>query len=213
MAKPTVYGPTYSTYTRSVLLALEEKGVPYELVDVDMFGGAHETPEHLARHPFGKVPAFEHDGFALYETAAVMRYVDDAFDGPALQPAELRERARMTQIIGIVDAYAYPAMITRIVVPRLDATLGGGAPDEAAIAAAEPAAMTALDALEALIGDGALLAGSALSLADLHLAPVYDYFRQTPEGARLLAGTPGLRRWWRAMAARESIVKTMPNLG
>src|SRR5690606_33774354 len=66
MAKPVVYGPAYSTYTRTCRLALEEKGADYDLVEVDIFSGANTTPEHLARHPFGKVPAFAHDGLELY---------------------------------------------------------------------------------------------------------------------------------------------------
>ncbi len=73
MTDPVVYGPAYSTYTRSVLLALEEKGVPYRFEEVDILADAHNEPDHLARHPFAKVPAFEHDGFAHYETTPNMR--------------------------------------------------------------------------------------------------------------------------------------------
>ncbi|MGH6691405.1 MAG: glutathione S-transferase N-terminal domain-containing protein, partial [Gammaproteobacteria bacterium] len=82
MPKPIVYGPAYSTYTRTVRLALEEKGVDHDLVEVDLIAGATKAAEHLARHPFGKVPAFEHDGFALYETDAITRYVNEVFPGP-----------------------------------------------------------------------------------------------------------------------------------
>jgi hypothetical protein len=52
-----VYGPTYSTYTRTVRLTLEEKGAPYELVDVDIISGKQPDPQHLARNPLGRVPA------------------------------------------------------------------------------------------------------------------------------------------------------------
>ncbi|HSR73041.1 MAG TPA: glutathione S-transferase N-terminal domain-containing protein, partial [Kiloniellales bacterium] len=76
MDDPIVYGPGFSTYTRSARLALEEKAVAYHLEEINILEGAGQTPEHLARQPFGKVPAFEHDGFRLYETAAIMRYVD-----------------------------------------------------------------------------------------------------------------------------------------
>ena len=75
MAHPIVYGPAGSTYVWSARLALAEKGVTHELVDV-RFGAQREEP-HLERQPFAKVPAFEHDGFALYETQAIMRYVDE----------------------------------------------------------------------------------------------------------------------------------------
>jgi Glutathione S-transferase len=68
MSDPIIYGPAYSTYARSVRLALEEKGVPYKLEAVDIIQGAGNAADHLRRQPFAKVPAFEHDGFALYET-------------------------------------------------------------------------------------------------------------------------------------------------
>ena len=70
MAAPVIYGPAISTYVRTVRLVCEEKAAPYELVEVDIMQGGNKTPDHLARHPFGRVPAFEHDGFQLYETSA-----------------------------------------------------------------------------------------------------------------------------------------------
>ena len=178
MAKPVVYGPAYSTYVRSCRLALEEKGADYDLVEIDTLAGGNRTPEHLARHPFGKVPAFEHDGLALYETDAIVRYVDEAFPGASLQPADAAGRARMTQAINIVGSYAYPAIIGHIVIQRVVMPLLGSAADEDAIAAAMPQAETAVAALEKLIDGNAYLAGERLSLADLLLIPVYDYFVQ-----------------------------------
>src|SRR5581483_1791031 len=69
MARPVVYGPAGSTYVWSVRLGLAEKGVAHELVELPF--GAHREEPHLQRHPFAKVPAFEHDGFQLYETQAI----------------------------------------------------------------------------------------------------------------------------------------------
>jgi glutathione S-transferase len=169
--------------------------------------------EHLKRHPFGKVPAFEHDGFMLYETAAIIRYVDEAFDGPALQPADVRARARMAQIIGIIDGYTYAPVITNIVIQRVVVPMMNGIPDEAAIEAALPAARKALGVIENLLGDQPFLAGGALSLADLHLAPILAYFSATPEGESVLAGTPDLRRWFESISARPSFAGTAPQLG
>ena len=213
MADPVVYGPAFSTYVRSVLLTLEEKGAPYRLEEVNILEGAQQTPEHRARHPFAKVPAFEHDGFALYETVAMMHYVDETFEGPSLQPSEPRERARMAQVLGIVNAYAYPACIGACVIQRLVVPLTGGTPDEAVIAEAVPQATTSVEALEALIDGKDFFAGVKLSLADLHVVPIYDYFSQTPEGETALSGTPNLRRWWDAISQRASVRKTKPALG
>jgi glutathione S-transferase len=221
MARPVVYGPAYSTFTRTVRLVLEEKRVDYDLVEVDIMKrlapdggpGPGRSPEHLARHPFGKVPAFEHDGFALYETDAIIRYVNEAFPGTDLVPADARSRARMTQAINVIGGYGYPSMITQIFVQRAVMPMIGKASDEGAIAAALPQAETSLKALEQLIDGNSYLAGDRLSLADLLLIPIYDYFARTPEGQKLLQATPNLRRWWDRVAGRPAVAKTKPALG
>lgn len=213
MSDPIIYGPAFSTYVRSVRLALEEKRATYQIEEVNILEGKHREPAHLARHPFGKVPAFEHDGFALYETGAILRYVDEAFPGPALQPAEPRARARGNQVLGVIDAYGYPPMIGQIVIQRLVVPLLGGTPDEEIVAAALDPARTTVGALEALLDSAALFGGASPSLADLHLVPIYDYFSQTPEGETLLGPAANLRRWWSSMSGRPSVVKTKPSLG
>ena len=213
MADPVVYGPAFSTYTRSVLLALEEKGVAYRLEPIDIFSGENKTPEHLARHPFAKVPALEHDGVALFEAQAIMHYVDATFDGPGLTPAGAADQARMIQGLCIVDSYAYPSMITDIVIQRLVVPKLGGETDEAVVAAAVPLAETAARALDAMVGDGGYLAGGAVSLADLHLVPLIEYLSATPEGERILDATPNLGRWWDGMSGRPSVIQTQPSLG
>jgi glutathione S-transferase len=212
MPKPIVYGPAYSTYTRTARLALEEKGVDYDLVEVNLIAGATKAPEHLARHPFGKVPAFEHDGFALYETDAITRYVNEVFPGPDLEPNDAHGRARMTQAIDVINSYVYPCLITQIFIQRAVMPMMGKSADEAAIAAALPQAETCVKALETLIDGNDYLAGDRLSLADLLLIPVFDYVVQIPEGERLLTGAPDLRRWWQTVRARESVLKTRPRL-
>ena len=75
-ALPILHGLTRSVYTRIARLALEEKGVGYALEEVDIFGAADVPEEHRRRHPFGRIPTFMHEGFSLYETVAITRYVD-----------------------------------------------------------------------------------------------------------------------------------------
>ena len=209
-----LHGPAYSTYARTVRLALEEKGVPYELREVDILTGAAQKPEYLALQPFAKVPALEHDGFRLYETAAIARYVDEAFPGPKLQPADVKRRARMAQIVAIVDSYAYGSLIGKVVWQRAVVPLLGGTPDESIVAEAAPMVGKSIAALEAAAdSQGPFLCGPELSLADLHLVPVMAYFSGTPEGQKALAGAPRLARWWQAIAGRPSVKKTEPKLG
>jgi glutathione S-transferase len=209
MANPIVYGPAMSTYVWSARLALAEKGVTHELVDVPL--GAHREQAHLSRHPFAKVPAFEHDGFTLYETQAIIRYVDERFAGAPLQPEDVHEWSRMNQIIGIVDAYAWPSiagtiLVNRVLVPRLR----GGTPDEAAIAAALPRACLCLSEIDRLMEDHRFLASEHISLADLMVIPLLYYFGNVPDGRAPMAEHPKLRNWVRQMESRQSFQVTKP---
>lgn len=211
MAHPIVYGPAGSPYVWAVRLALAEKGVTHELVPVGF--GDHHTEPHLSRHPFAKVPALEHEDFSLYETQAIVRYVDERFAGVPLQPEDVFEWSRMNQIIGIIDSYAYPSiggviMWNRVLLPRFL----GGTPDEAAVAAVLPRAQLCLAEIERLMEDNPFLAGNAISLADLMAAPLLYYFSRLPDGAAPFAEREKLRGWLGRMAARQSFEVTMPDL-
>ena len=210
MANPIVYGPAFSTYVWSARLALAEKGVTHELVDVPF--GAHRDKPHLSRQPFAKIPAFEHDGFALYETQAIIRYVDERFAGAALQPEDVHEWSRMNQVIGIVDAYAWPAiagtiLFNRVLVPRFL----GRTPDEAAIAVALPRARLCLSEIERLMEDHRFLAADFVSLADLMAAPLLYFFSLVPDGREPMAEHPKLQNWLRQMETRQSFQVTKPS--
>jgi glutathione S-transferase len=117
--KPIVFGAPWSVHVCAVRLTLEEKGRAYELVPVDSFAPGGPPAEHLGRHPFGKIPVFEHAGFRLYEAGAITRRIDEVFAGPALQLADPRCRARMTQIISVLDSYAYRTLVWDIYVERI----------------------------------------------------------------------------------------------
>jgi glutathione S-transferase len=212
LSDPVVFGAAYSVYVRAVRLALAEKGVPYRLVEVDVFAPGGPPTEYLERHPFGRIPAFDHNGFRLYEAGAISRYVDEVFPGPALQPDDPRRRALMNQAISVLDSYAYRTLVWDIFVERVRAPAQGRAPDEARIAAALPRAETCLKALAETMADGPWLTGTSLTLADLHAAPMFAYFRMAPEGSELLSRHPRLLQWWNAMAVRDSLASTRSSL-
>ena len=111
LSDPILFGAAYSVYVRIARLALAEKGVAYRLVEIDIFAEGGPPAEYAARQPFGRIPAFEHDGFRLYESGAITRYVDEAFAGPPLQPQDPRGRARVNQILSILDSYAYRTLV------------------------------------------------------------------------------------------------------
>ncbi|MCV0397124.1 MAG: glutathione S-transferase family protein [Rhizobiaceae bacterium] len=208
--RPMLYGAAYSVYVRIARLALMEKHVDHELVPVDVFSPEGLPGWYRDHHPFGRIPAFEHDGFRLFETTAITRYVDEAFAGPALQPAGAVERAVMNQIVALLDAYAYRSMVWDIYVERVSRPREGATSDEARIAAALPVAETCLAALAGLKRSGPWLLGEALTLADLHAAPIFAYFVKAGEGRSLLACHPALATWWERMSARPSFAATEP---
>ena len=208
MARPIVYGPAGSSYVWSARLALAEKGIAHELVELDF--QEMKAPEHLARHPFGKVPAFEHDGFTLYETQAIMRYIDEAFPSAPLQPIDLHQFSRMNQIMGIIDSYGWDCMAFGIAFQRLVAPRLGFPVDEEKVAKSVPRARICLTEIERIAGDDEFLAGERVSLADLLTAPILAYLGRTPEGPGLLEPHAKLRAWEGRMEARQSFQVTRP---
>ena len=203
-----LYGVAGSPCVQAARLGLTEKGIDFELVPVAP--SELKTPEHLARNPFGKMPVLDHDGFMLYETQAILRYADQAFPGPLLEPATPQEVARMNQITGIVDCYIKDAWSGNISFERIMAPRFFGRPgDEAKIAASLPRARICAEAIEALAA-GPYLTGATLSLADLNLTPHYNYFRQTAEGEEILAGKTRLARWFAEMSGRDSVKAILP---
>jgi glutathione S-transferase len=196
-----------SPFSRAVLVTLEEKSARYRVLRVAP--GTMRAPEHLARHPFGRVPVLEHGDFRLYESQAILRYLDRVLQQPALTPADPRAAARMDQLMNVNDWYLFHGVAAviafqRIVGPRLM----GLAPDEAAIAAALPKAQCVYEELARLLAEQPYFAGEALSLADLLLAPQLDFMQQTPEGEKLAAPHANLRRWLQGMQARPSMQAT-----
>jgi glutathione S-transferase len=207
MSSFIVHSTPGSPFGRAVLITLEEKRSPWRLAPVAP--PAFKVEPHLKRHPFGRVPVLEHDGFLLYETQAILRYLDRVLPGPRLTPSDAKAAARMDQVMNINDWYLFQGVNTvigfnRVVKPRL---LGLPA-DEAAIAAAMPKAHAVFDELARLLGSAAYFAGDTPSLADLLVAPQIDFFRDQPEWAPLAGPHPNLRGWLERMNARPSLKAT-----
>jgi len=205
--EPSLFGASCGVYVRIVRLALAEKGVAYRLVERDR-PELDAPPSIGPQLAFGRMPAFEHDGFVLTETAAITRYIDEGFAGPALQPASPRGRARMHQIISLLDNLAYHTLVWDIFVERVRAAFEGRAPDQARIAAALPIAEACLDELIELMADGPYLAGERVTLADLHAAPIMIYAHMSPEGAALMRARPALEAWLTRIGRRSCIEDT-----
>jgi glutathione S-transferase len=206
MAGFVVHGIPGSPYVRAALLVLEEKRAPYRFAGMPF--GAHKEPAHLARHPFGRIPAFEHDGWTLYEAQAILRYVDAVVPQPPLQPADPRAAARMNQLMGVTDWYFMPQISRPIVFQRLVAPRLGRPVDEASIAAALPNARLCVAEIDRLHDGHTWLAGDSVTLADLVLAPHLAMFAQTEEGKGVLGDHKALTGWLARMEARPSMQAT-----
>jgi len=210
-------GPAHSTLLRAVRLALEEKGVAYDLREADLPRARDLRPGRAARHRPWDAPVLEHDGFALSEAAAITRYVDEAFPGPALQPADARGRARVAQAVALADHHLHGPPAVRLLWRAMyGAADGGGGPADGTAVEDEQAedraaVERALDLLEGLIGEGGHHpAGGAFGLADCHLIPVLDLLAPTAEGVAMLDRRPRVARWWQAAAARPCVARTRP---
>lgn len=202
-----VHAISGSPFARSVLIALEEKGVPYRVTPV--VPGTLRSAEHLERHPFGRVPIIDHGDFRLFETQAILRYVDRIYPQPALTPANPKQAARMDQVMNINDWYLFQGVANVIVFQRLiGPRFMGLTPDEASIGAAMPKAKAVFAELARQLGDKPFFASDSLSLADVLVVPQLDYFRATPEWNPLAAPHANLRAWMQRVGARPSLVAT-----
>lgn len=205
MSEVTIIGIGAASYVRTAMMICEEKGVSYDLETIEL-----HSPAHYEIQPFGKMPAFRHGALLLHETVAIGVYVDRTFDGPALQPDGALEQTLMFKWISSVADYGYQSMIRELVIPRLVGPSRGQEPDEDAIKASLPKIEVFLKQAEAALASNDYLAGKAVSLADLFLAPIIASVMRTPEGQAMVPQYKAVTRWFAAMAARPSFAAAHP---
>lgn len=211
MAMPRLLGYRFSVYHRIARLVLHEKDVPYQVEDVDPFSS--DAPEtYLKRHPFGRVPVLSHGDFDIYETAAIARYVDATFNGPALTPTQPKALARMAQVIAIIDNYGYDPMVRQVFAHRVFRPAIREHVDESIVLAGLAASHKVLGALNDIAAEGYVLNTQKVTLAECHLAPMLAYFVQAPEGADALCSYDALADWWSAASQWASLADTDPGL-
>ena len=205
MSDPIVYGFPQSTFVNIVRLVLTHKNVPYTFHDLETVMGKQE---HLALHPFNRVPILGHGEFTVYETSAIVFYIDEAFPGPRLTPQDVRARARMNQWISAVNSYYYPYMIYHVTHERRVFPELGIPSDEKVVAHALPKVELGLQVLERTLSRGDdYLVGSELSLADFYLLPSTFSFYQIEEGKTLYPKFPAFCRWRERMENLETTKK------
>jgi len=205
----TLLGDTRSTYVRTARMGLAEKGVAYTLQPVPP-----HSPEVCAIHPFGRVPAFRDGDIALWETSAILKYVDESFgDGPLLTPGRIIDRVACEQWVSAVNSYFYDTMVRRYVLHYIFPKGDGGQPDRGVIETALKEMPAQLGALERAYARSDTLAGDKVSFADLFVAPILAYVQAMPEGAQLMSDMPNIRRAQATIRQRASFTGTEPARG
>jgi len=177
----------------------------YELKDIGIFNGDNQTADYLSKHPFGKVPTLEIDGEQIYETDAITFYINEKFAHSKFSPADLLAKARMYQVMAIVNSYLYAPAIGALTIENLVKPGQGKETDQKAVEAAIAPAQTALSAIEELFTGTPYLLGSDLTLADFYLIPIFVYISKTPQFDTITASTPKLKVWWNKVQTLDSV--------
>ncbi|MBZ4332585.1 glutathione S-transferase family protein [Corallococcus interemptor] len=196
-----LYGNPMSTCTRKVLTVLAEKGHQAEFVNIDLMKHEQKTPEHIARHPFGVVPALElDDGFIIYESRAIARFLDRTLPGPSLTPADPKAYALMEQFIGVEQSY-FSNQAMKIVMERFR-----GTNNEENIAKGREGMKRPLEVLDAALANRPFLAGNDFTLAEVCFAPYMEYLFAMGE-KDTVAPYKNVMAWWDRVSNRPSVKK------
>lgn len=206
MSTMTLWGFDGSTYVRTVKMLFAEKAFSdFEQIPLNVLAGDPKNAEHMARHPFGKVPVLDHDGLRLLETSAISRYLNDVLPGKSLVPASAADRARMDMVMGVTDSYGYSSLLAGVAGYHLFPDFVGGKNEAARAAGIEQGRKVLAFAMQTK-GTLPFVAGD-LSLADLYLAPIAAYVAMTPDAPAVFA-VDGFADWWARVQALASFQAT-----
>lgn len=223
MTDVILYHGLASTCSKKVRLALYEKGVAFESRLLDLRRREQRDPAYLALNPDGVVPTLVHKGRAIVESSIILEYVDDAFDGPELSPADPAGRAAMRLWLRYSDTAAFPS----ITAPTWKFMQGiGPAPgpagagqaaaataaprySDADIAAAELKMAACISRLEQRLATVDWLLGGNFTLADAALLPFAHRIRNLRPEFVTASGQPAVAAWLARAAARPSFERAL----
>ncbi|KAI9573209.1 glutathione S-transferase [Boletus coccyginus] len=200
-----IYGYARSTYTRLVALICKEKGIPYELVTVDLGKRENKSAEFIKNQPFGQVPYIDDDGFILFESRAIARYLIKKYPNQGttgLIPTDPKEEALFEQAASVeasnFDAYAAPLAYEKVF-----KTYSGGQTDQAKVDELLKNLEAKLDAYDVILGKQRYLAGDNVTLADLQHLPYGSAISYAGYGD-VLKNRPNVARWWIDISSRPT---------
>jgi glutathione S-transferase len=187
-------------------MALAEQKIEHELVVLDFAKGEHKQAPHLARQPFGKMPAIEHDGLTLFESRAIARYIGGAFageGGTSILPADAKQRALVDQWVNVELAEFYPTAHPLGFELALKAAFGMGDPDPGRVETLRAAVAPVFAVLDRALEGKSHLVGDRFSLADMVFMPDLELLHAGGEGQRI-AKFANVARWWNELSRRPS---------
>ena len=205
MPELEIIGAPQSNYVWTVRIAAAEKGVPYKFTPL-----RPHSAEVDAIHPFGKIPVMRHGDLELFESKAICTYIDRAFDGPPLMPADARGAALAEQWISCVNTAIDPICVRQYIVSYVFPDTPDGKPNRARIDAALPVMEKQLATLEQAIAKTGYLVGDKPTLADFNLFPILFYLQRFPESRAMMQAQKNLTAFVASMGARPSVEATKP---
>ncbi|MEJ1932024.1 glutathione S-transferase family protein [Nostoc sp. NIES-2111] len=209
MSNVVVHGFEVSPNVRAARITLIEKGVDYHFNEIGFDYLA--TDEYAQINPFRKMPVLQQEDFILYETPAILSYVDEAFEGLSLQSTEPQARAQMRKWIGIAANYLYPVGVMQLFLQRIMSPIMGSVTDEAVVAQSAKITSHHLDVLEHEL-TSSFLVGDVLSLADIITGSMVYYINMTKEGTALVKARPKTAAWLDTLSQRTSFQQTLAGL-
>jgi len=202
MGKLTLYGLKMSTCTRRALLVLEEKNAHFEFKEVNLQKGEHKSPEFLERQPFGVIPVLYDDDFKVYESRAIVRYLDETLPGVSLTPKDPKHRALVEQWISIEMSYHKKA--DEIVGELMFSKMFGRTPNMANVEAHSKVVHDLYKIMDKHLAGKTYLVGDSFTIADLVFMPYLDYLLKCEGFGNVLDAYPNVKHWWTTISSRPA---------
>ncbi|KAJ7495467.1 thioredoxin-like protein [Mycena latifolia] len=203
MAILKLYGYPFSACTRRAATALFELEIPFEFIEVNVATGEHKTPAYLEKQPFGQIPYIDDDGFILYETRAIARYLAAKYPAKGLIPTEPKANAIFEQAASAELTNFEPAASKLAWETVIKEGFTGQKPDKAIVDEQFAILDKKLDAYNAILGKTKYLAGDSITLADLFHIPYAPII--TAGGSDIMTRKPNVARWYNELTTRPSV--------
>jgi len=205
-----LYGSSISTCTRRVLATLEELGLAYELIPVDLFKGEQKQPSHLARQPFGKIPVLDDDGHLFYESRAIQRYLAHKYDKDHKLVPQDHAAYGLYEQWAFVESGEFDSQIAPLTYELVFKKMRQLQPDEARVASLKESLGKVVDILDAHLAKNKYFAGEQFTLVDIAFLPYTQYIIESGSGDVLLS-KPHFAEYWKRISSRPSWQKNYFN--